>query len=235
MHDPSVIDHHEAAAQPLDVGEIVRGEHQRRVAGVAEAREEAPHRLLAHHVEADRRLVEEQHLRAVQQRRRELAAHALTERELAHRRLDERVEVEQLAALREPRCVLGGGNAVDVAQQRERITERQIPPELRALAEHDADPARELQALGHRLVAAHARESAGRIQHAREHLERRRFSGAVRADVAERLAALHGEVDAVDGADHARLAAQPSRLPVHGEVLPKSTRLDDGIHDPVLA
>ena len=63
------------------------------------------HAVLAHDVEADRRLVEEQQLGTVQQRGGELAAHALPERELAHRRAEELVELEQLDALVEPGAV----------------------------------------------------------------------------------------------------------------------------------
>ena len=49
--------------------------------------EEVAHALLRDDVEADRRLVEEQELGLVQHRRRQLAADALAERELAHRRV----------------------------------------------------------------------------------------------------------------------------------------------------
>ena len=95
VHDPAVVDDDQPPAQPLDVGQVVRGQHQRGVAGRAQLGEERAHRLLAHHVEPDRRLVEEQHLRPVQQRGGQLAAHPLAERELPHRDVEERVEVEQ--------------------------------------------------------------------------------------------------------------------------------------------
>jgi hypothetical protein len=49
--------------------------------------DERADRFLGHHVEPDRRLVEKHDARIVQHRRREIAAHALAERELAHRRL----------------------------------------------------------------------------------------------------------------------------------------------------
>ena len=55
----------------------------------------AADRLLADHVQADRRLVQEQHLGAVQQRRGQLAAHPLAQRELPDRGVEERVQVEQ--------------------------------------------------------------------------------------------------------------------------------------------
>ena len=53
--------------------------------------------VLGHHVQPDGRLVQVEDLRIVQQRGRQVAAHALAERELAHGRAQERVEVEQVA------------------------------------------------------------------------------------------------------------------------------------------
>jgi hypothetical protein len=46
--------------------------------------------------------------------------------------------------------------------------------------------------------------AGGRVQHAGEHLQRGRLARAVRPDVAERLASLHGQVDVVDRGDDAR-------------------------------
>jgi len=51
---------------------------------------------LHRHVQPDCRFVEEEDLRAVQQRSRQLALHALAERELAHLFLQQRSEFEQL-------------------------------------------------------------------------------------------------------------------------------------------
>ena len=75
----AVVDDEEPAAQPFDVVEIVRRQQDCRVVPRVEIREELAHTLLADHVEADRRLVEEQQLGSVQERGRELAAHALPE------------------------------------------------------------------------------------------------------------------------------------------------------------
>ena len=82
-------------------------------------------------------------------------------------------------------------DAVDVAQQVERVAQRQVPPELRALAEDDADPAGELDrgcATGSR--PGDPEPARRRHEDAGEHLDRRRLAGAVRADVADHLAAL---------------------------------------------
>ena len=94
MHDTTLIDHDEAPAQPLDVGEIVRRQQDRRIAGGAQRGEERAHGLLAHQVEPDRRLVEEQYLGPVEECGRELAPHPLAERELPDWDVEEGVEIE---------------------------------------------------------------------------------------------------------------------------------------------
>jgi hypothetical protein len=48
VHDPPLVDHDQAAAQPLDVGEVVGRQYDRGVAGGAERGEECAHGLLAH-------------------------------------------------------------------------------------------------------------------------------------------------------------------------------------------
>ena len=51
------------------------------------ARRKLPDVIFGDHVQADGRLVEKQQRRIVKQRRGQIAAHALAERELAHRRV----------------------------------------------------------------------------------------------------------------------------------------------------
>ena len=143
----SVVDHEQSVAQPLDVAEVVRGEHHRDAVLAVDLDEEVAHTLLRDDVEPDRRLVEEQQLGAVEHRRRQLAADALAERQLANRGVEERIELEHLPESREVGAVTLGGDAVDVPQQLERVVEREVPPELDPLSEHRADPPRELDAL----------------------------------------------------------------------------------------
>src|SRR5206468_12313416 len=92
--------------------------------------EERGHRLFAHHVEPERRLVEEQYLRPVQERRGQLATHPLAERELPDWDVEEGVEIEEPPAVGQPAGVLRGRHRVNVAQQRERFPQWQVPPEL---------------------------------------------------------------------------------------------------------
>src|SRR5262249_24934355 len=94
VHHPAVVDDDQPLAQPLDVGEVVGGQDQRGVAAGTEIGQEASYRLLAHHVEPDRGLVEEEYARPVQERGGQLAAHPLAQRELAYRGVEQRAEVE---------------------------------------------------------------------------------------------------------------------------------------------
>ena len=63
------------------------------------AQDEIAHAELGGRVQADGWLVQEQKFRLVQQRRGQLAAHALPQRKLAHRRGKERREVERVRKL----------------------------------------------------------------------------------------------------------------------------------------
>ena len=126
-------------AEPLDVSEVVCGQQHRDAPLAVDFAQELAHRRFRDDVEPDRGLVEEDDLRIVEQRGGELAAHPLAERELAHGRLEERPEREHVGEAVEVLAVPGGRHAVDVAKQLERVAQRQVPPELRALAEHDAD------------------------------------------------------------------------------------------------
>jgi hypothetical protein len=202
VHHPAVVDHHEAWAEPFDVGQIVGGQHQGGVPGAAQFGEETPHRLPADHVESDRRLVQEEHLRTVQQGGGQLAAHPLAERELTDRDVEEGVQVEQVPTAAQPGGVVAGRHPVDVPQQLERVAQGQVPPELGALPEHHADAEGQPGPAGDRLQTADADPPGGRGEHAGEHLQRGGLAGPVRADVAEHLAALHPQVDPVHGGHH---------------------------------
>ena len=112
--DPAVVDHDHPLAERLDVGHVVaRQEHGRAVAAVVLGHERAD-ALLHRHVEPDRRLVEEQHLRPVEERADDLDLHPLPEREVAHRLADQVADVEQLDQLvAESRGSRLGGMPVD--------------------------------------------------------------------------------------------------------------------------
>src|ERR687888_132363 len=99
----AVVDHEQPVAKPLDVAQVVRRQQHGDAALAVDLDEEVADALLRDDVEADRRLVEEEELGLVQHRRGQLAPDPLAERQLAHRRVQERIELEHLAETRERR------------------------------------------------------------------------------------------------------------------------------------
>ena len=177
----------DALAERLDVRHVVaRQQHGRVVAAVVLGDERADP-LLHRHVEPDRRLVEEEHLRPVQQRADHLDLHPLAEREVPHRLADEVADVEQLDQLVAQRRELGTRDPVDRPVQLERVERGQVPLELVAVAHHERDPAEEVALALRGDVAEHARLAGGRVEQPGEHLQRRRLAGAVRAEEADDL------------------------------------------------
>ena len=137
-------------------------------------------------------------------------------------RLGEAVEVLAMPPL---------GDAVDVAQELEGVGQRQVPPELRALAEDDPDAARELDPLPRRIEARDPETACGGHEDPGEHLDGGRLSCAVRPDVADHRAALDRERDPVDGQHLSPHASQPAGLGPHDEALLDVLQLD---HPPAL-
>ena len=107
--------------------------------------------------------------------------------------------------------------------QGEALAQREVPPQLAALPEHDADPPGQLAPLAHRVQPAHPDPARGRHEHAGEHLDRGGLPRAVGPEEADRLARRDGQRHPFDGG-HA-LAPSDDERP--GQAL----RLDD--HEPV--
>ena len=146
-----VVDHDHPATERLDVLEVVGGEQQRGAPLGVERSQELPQPALAHHVEADRRLVEVEDLGVVEQRRRDVAAHPLSEAQLAHRGVEQVAQRQQLHELLEVPAVARVGMRYTFCSSFEGVPQRQVPPERGALTEHHADPARQL---GQRLLGS---------------------------------------------------------------------------------
>src|SRR6185295_10051020 len=88
---------------------------------------------------------------------------------------------------------------VDAAEQLERVTRRQLIPELGSLPEHGADLKGELTPLPRGHQAEHPNLAGIRLQNARKHLQRRGLSGAVRTDERHAFAPRDGERQLVHG------------------------------------
>ncbi len=134
--DAAMIDDDGPLAEGLHVLHVVTGEEHRDLAlGLIEL-EEVLHAALGHDVQANRRLVQQQHLRAVQEGGDQLHSHSLAQRQFAHRLADELPHFEQARQLVEPALEDGRLDPVDFPVQAERFLRRQIPPELVLLAHH---------------------------------------------------------------------------------------------------
>jgi hypothetical protein len=195
-----VVDHDHAPAERDDVGHVVAREQDGRLVAAVVLGDERADPPLHRHVQADCGLVEEEDLRAVNERAHDFDLHALAEREVPHRLADEVADVEQLDQLVAQLREVGPGNSEDRAIQFERVERGQIPLQLVAVPHHERDLSQVVAlALGGD-VSEHQCVAGGRIEQSRQHLQRRRLAGAVRAEEADDLSRLDLERDAVDGA-----------------------------------
>ena len=156
-----MIDDHHALAQLLHVRQVVRGEQHRRPVLAVHVQDELADALLRHHVQPNRRLVQKHQVGVVHQRSANIRAHTLTQRERAHRRIQEGVQFQQLAELVQVAPEAVGRDAVDVLQQFQRLDHRQIPPQRGAVAEHRADVRHVSLAFAPRHAPVHAQVATG--------------------------------------------------------------------------
>jgi hypothetical protein len=124
-------------------------------------------------------------------------------------------------------------DAVQPGDQLERLGEGEVPPELAALAEDDADVERVALALPPGDQAVHFDLPGGRHQDAGQHLDRGGLAGAVGAEVADQLALLDVEADAVDRAGDGVLPGEEGAHPAEeARPPPRGTELFHQVPDP---
>ena len=97
--------------------------------------------VLGDHVEADRRLVEKQHLGRVQQGGDQLHLHPLAERQFAHRLPQQRADLEQFDQFVARAVETGRLDAIDLLVQAKRLLGGQVPPQLVLLPHDQREPA----------------------------------------------------------------------------------------------
>ena len=179
-HDQAVVDDRQPVAQLVGLLEVLRGEEDGRAA-LVDAPHLVPHRQPARGVEAGRRLVEEQHLGPVHERRREVepALHAArVALDPAVGRVLELDQLEQLlGARRAPRAATARTAAPAARAARARSgAGRARPPAARRRSA--AAPRRGRAATSTPATRARARRDR---QQRRQHPHGRRLAGAVRA------------------------------------------------------
>ena len=107
---------------------------------------------------------------------------------MTHRCVDERADLEYRRQRIDPTPMLAVVDFVHAAEELERVTRRQLIPELRTLAEHGADLKREPPSLSPGYESKDAHVAGIRHENAGEDLQRRRLAGAVRTDEGDPLA-----------------------------------------------
>jgi hypothetical protein len=232
---PAAGDDDDPLGERLDVVHVVAGQHDCRTEGPVDVPEEVAHDQFRLDVQADGRFVGEQQCRAVQQGQREFAAHPLAERQVADRCVQNRGDAQQLAEPAHGVGEVGGRDLVHAAVNLEGLPGRHVPPEHRLLPEDHRDLRQEGIGPGCRAMPAHAELAAGRHQEPAHHLDDGGLARPVGAEQADDLAALHGEVQTVDGLHAGELAADEAaqgtgealRLPVELVFLAEVTRRDD--------
>src|SRR5277367_2481846 len=202
----TVVNNHNPAAKFFDVVQVVRSQQHRGAEFAIDGAQEMADVVFGHHVEANRRLIEEEQRRIMQQRGGQVAAHAFAERKFAHGRVQIIANIQDGVEMLHAGVKIALRDVVDAPQQLEGFDHGDVPPQLGALAEHHTDRLHILAALAVGNVTIDADFTAGGNQNAGEHLDGGGFSRAVGADVADHLAAFDGKADAIHGGHGAVIA-----------------------------
>ncbi len=238
VQEASPVDHDDARCQGGDVLHVMGRQQNRGAVTVPVAAEKTANRILRAHVEAERRLVEKQNRRPVQQGSGQLALHPLAERELPHRLVDDGGESQEIDQLRAALLEIRLGDVVDRPVQEERLFRGEIPHELLTVAEHQCDAALERRATRPGFEPRDPHLPARGVEQAGEHLQRGRLAGAVGSEKGDDLAGLDLEADlahrlhlAVAGAEQRpHGAGQPRVADFDAKCLREGLRDDGGRH-----
>src|SRR5262245_26123577 len=193
-HASPVAQHAETVAADGLVHVVRRDED--RGAGGREAEELLPELAPALRVDAGGGLVEDEELGLVD--RGDGEREALLPAPGEGRRPRLRVALEPIAAERGPDALAaaGAGEAEDARREVQVLAHREVLVEREALR-HVADGRAQALALARHGAAEHARGARARAEEPEQHPHESRLSGAVRAEAAEDLAAVHLEIEGV--------------------------------------
>jgi hypothetical protein len=124
---PALVDDDDARAERGHVLHVVAGQQHAGPEALVVGAEIGAHGGLHRDVQADGRLVEEEHARPVQERRGQLALHPLAQRELPRGLADEVAQLEQPGQLGDRLRELRARHVVDGAVELEGLGGRQVP------------------------------------------------------------------------------------------------------------
>ena len=122
-----VVDDDDPFAERFDVVHVVGGQDDGYFALLVEAAYEVPEGELGNGVQADSRLVQKEYRGGVEQRGGEVAAHTLSQAQLANGGVEQRFQREGVYEFVAVSDVLTPWNAVDVAQEVERLDDGPSP------------------------------------------------------------------------------------------------------------
>src|SRR6185503_14832877 len=195
--DPPARDDGDAVAERVRLEHVVRRQ-EHGLARLLQAKDRLPELTRADGVDADRRLVEEDHRRVVQEPAGDVQPLAHAARVALDPLLLAALEPDELEQLLDPRPLAARLDAVELREVAQVVERREALVEAAVAAEHVADalphPARVLDDV----ASEYPRLPGCRDEERDQHLDRRRLAGAVRAEEAEELALLDREADAAD-------------------------------------
>ena len=203
--DAAVVDHNNPLAQALDVPRIVAGQEDGRVVVLVQGADGLADLLFGNHIQPNRRLIQKDNARPMQERGGNFTLHPLPQTELAHGNVEQLPNLERLdqeVHLRLKRLIF---QLVDMGEQAKGVFSREVVPQLRLLPKDRADVVGHLPPLLPRGVAQHLCLPAGGVEDARQHLDGGGFARAVGADEGQQFAGGHAEADFGHGRNLLRL------------------------------
>ena len=202
------INNDDAVTQGFHITKVVRGQDDGGVARSIQFLDDRTHLCLDRNIKADGGLIQKYNLRVMQERRGDVAQHALSQRKRADLL---RIQLLQPHQFVEHAHVFIEGllvDLVDFLQNLERLDHGQVPPQLRALTEHHAHDLRLADSIFVRRQSIDLDQSARRLQDARHHFDRGGFARAVRSDIADNFTRFNIERDACHCFDSAVIARE---------------------------
>ena len=162
----------------------------------------------------------------MKQRCRQVTTHSLSQAELSHRGVKVIFQVENLAEEIQPAAVVLPRHFVEFFEEFEGFDDRDVPPKLRALAEHNPDVLRVTPPVAVWHIAVGNHPAAAGDQNPCQHLDGGGLARAIRPDVAHHFPGIDGETDVVHGANGQVFAdKEVLERPLHAFAATEGTKL----------
>src|SRR6266516_2233783 len=190
---------HDADARAQAIGLLHRvGRHEdRHIRLRAQHQEMVPDGLARNRVQADRRLIQEEHTGLVQQRLRDLQATDHASRVMLYQLIARLRETHEIKHLVHTLRLYLARQVVELGEDQQVLKARQRPIGGEGLW-HIADAATNIRRLVDNIVARDQSTTRRRRQERDQHLDRRTLTRAIRSQQAEDLALLDLKIDPVD-------------------------------------